>query len=117
MTGFARTFGRPDAPLHVAAHSHHPWPDLSYDAQLAAWNDAARLLDRKWDHIYAAVFPAAQQHIARQLSLPDPGTIAFGLPDRQLWRVVERGPNNRLNCVEGRTQRAIDMERLGEEPW
>jgi selenocysteine lyase/cysteine desulfurase len=78
MTGFARTFGRPGAPLHVAAHSHHPWPDVSYDAQLAAWNDAARLLDRKWDHIYDSIFPAAQQHIARQLSLPDSDTIAFG---------------------------------------
>ncbi|HEV2651427.1 MAG TPA: aminotransferase class V-fold PLP-dependent enzyme [Rhizomicrobium sp.] len=78
MTGFTRTFGRPGAPLHVAAHSHHPWHDVSYDAQLVAWNDAARLLDRKWDHIYASVFPAAQRHIARQLSLPDPNTIAFG---------------------------------------
>jgi hypothetical protein len=43
--------------------------------------------------------------------------IAFGLPHRQLWRVVERGLNDRLNCVEGRTQRAIDVEPLGQEPW
>ena len=44
MSFFSRTFGRAGAPLHVAAHSHHPWPDVSYDAQLAAWEDAARLL-------------------------------------------------------------------------
>ena len=40
--------------------------------------DAARLLDRKWDHVFEAVIPAAQAHIARTLHLPDPKTIAFG---------------------------------------
>ena len=78
MSGFARTFGREGAPLHVAAHSHHPWPDVSYDAQIAAWDDAARLLDRKWDHVFAEVIPRAQAHVARRLALPDAATIAFG---------------------------------------
>src|ERR1700709_1175706 len=78
MTGFARSIGRPGAPLHVAAHSHHPWPDVSYAAQIAAWDDAARLLDRKWDFVFEHVIPAAQGHIARQLALPDPASIAFG---------------------------------------
>ncbi|HEY4940141.1 MAG TPA: hypothetical protein VII56_01830 [Rhizomicrobium sp.] len=78
MSGFARTFGGKDAPLHVAAHSHHPWPDVSYAAQIAAWNDAARFLDGKWDHIFETVMPAAQGHVARQLALPDAASIAFG---------------------------------------
>jgi selenocysteine lyase/cysteine desulfurase len=78
VSGFARTFGRQGAPLHVAAHSHHPWPDVSYDAQIAAWEDAARLLDRKWDHVFEQVIPKAQGHVARQLALPDPATVAFG---------------------------------------
>ena len=78
MNGFERTFGRDGAPLHVAAHSHHPWPDASYEAQTAAWNDAARLLDRKWDFVFENVIPAAQGHVARQLALPDPKGIAFG---------------------------------------
>ncbi|MEI9887718.1 MAG: aminotransferase class V-fold PLP-dependent enzyme [Rhizomicrobium sp.] len=78
MNGFARTFGLAGAPLHVAAHSHHPWPDASYAAQSRAWDDAARLLDRKWDLVFARVIPAAQNHIAQQLALPDPATIAFG---------------------------------------
>ncbi len=78
MKGFARSVGEDDAPLHVAAHSHHPWPDVTYDAQIAAWNDAARLLDRKWEHVFGAVIPAAQAHVARQLALPDPTTVAFG---------------------------------------
>ena len=76
--GFSRSVGRKDAPLHAAAHNHHPWPDVSHDAQIAAWNEAAQLLDRKWDRIYDHVIPEAQNHIARQLNLPDPTTIAFG---------------------------------------
>lgn len=78
MKGFDLSVGRPGAPLHAAAHSHHPWPDVSFEAQQQAWRDAARLLDRKWDHVFAEIIPAAQAHIARQLSLPDPATIAFG---------------------------------------
>jgi kynureninase len=78
VSGFDLTFGRPDTPLHVAAHSHHAWPDVSFEAQEQAWRDAARLLDRKWDHVFEHVIPAAQAHIARQLGLPDPASIAFG---------------------------------------
>jgi len=78
MTGFEKTFGQADAPLHCAAHSHHPWPDVSFDAQLQAWTDSARLLDHKWDYIFADVIPRAQAHVARQLALPDSTSIAFG---------------------------------------
>jgi kynureninase len=78
MNGFELSVGRPGAPLHAAAHSHHPWPDVSLQAQELAWHDAARLLDRKWDHIFSTIIPAAQAHVARQLSLPDPTTITFG---------------------------------------
>jgi selenocysteine lyase/cysteine desulfurase len=78
MTGFSLSTEREGAPLHVAAHSHHPWPDASFEGQKQAWLDAARLLDRKWDPIFEHVVPAAQGHIARVLGLPDPATIAFG---------------------------------------
>ena len=78
MNGFSLSVGCPGAPLHAAAHSHHPWPDVTLAAQESAWRDAARLLDRKWEHIFGQVIPAAQGHIARQLKLPDPSTIAFG---------------------------------------
>lgn len=75
MKGFDRT---PARTSHFAAHSHHPWPDASFGAQDAAWNDAARLLDRKWDHVFESVIPEAQHHIAHVLNFPDPKTIAFG---------------------------------------
>ena len=37
--GFSQSVGREGAPLHVAAHSHHPWPDVTVAAQEAAWAD------------------------------------------------------------------------------
>lgn len=63
--------------LHFAAHSHHPWPDVTRDAQLEAWDDAARLADLKWDRVFAEVIPEAQGHIAHWLDLPSPSQIAF----------------------------------------
>ena len=63
--------------LHFAAHSHHPWPDVTRDAQLEAWDDAARHADLKWDRVFGEVVPQAQRHVARLLDLPEAGQIAF----------------------------------------
>jgi kynureninase len=63
--------------LHAAAHSHHPWPDIAYEAHVRAWEDAARLMDDKWDHTFGEVFPAARQRVATVLGLPDPDTLVF----------------------------------------
>jgi selenocysteine lyase/cysteine desulfurase len=63
--------------LHCTAHSHHPWPDVTRAAQLAYWDDAVALTDRKWDKIFGEVVPEAQGHIARHLQLPWPEQIAF----------------------------------------
>lgn len=50
--------------IHLAAHSHHWWPDVSRAAQLQAWDDAAQLSDHKWNKIFSDVYPKAQQHVA-----------------------------------------------------
>ena len=74
---FSRFLAAAPGRLHFAAHSHHGWPDVTWDAHLQAWKDAAELADLKWDKVFGEVFPAAQAHVARQLSLPDPETVAF----------------------------------------
>jgi selenocysteine lyase/cysteine desulfurase len=74
---FSRSIGRAGAPLHFAAHSHHPWPDATLAAQAQYWEDSVALLDRKWETIFAHALPNAQAHIARTLKLPDPRTIVF----------------------------------------
>jgi len=64
--------------LHVTAHSHHPWPDVTRAAHLAYWEDSARLTNRKWqEKVFGEVVPQAQGHVARHLDLPDPKLVAF----------------------------------------
>lgn len=70
--------------LHVSAHSHHPWPDATFDAQQRAWLDAAALQDDKWDVILGEVVPEAAGHVARRLGLPDPGTVTFAPSTHEL---------------------------------
>jgi kynureninase len=62
---------------HLAAHSHHYWPDVTRAAQVRAWDDACLHADQKWDVIFGEVIPAVQRGIADLLGLPDPASIAF----------------------------------------
>ncbi len=73
FTRFRAVAGR----IHLAAHSHHYWPDATREAEMLAWDDACRLADEKWGHIFGEVIPAVQRGIAAILRLPDPETIAF----------------------------------------
>ncbi|MGN6155227.1 MAG: kynureninase/PvdN C-terminal domain-containing protein [Sphingomicrobium sp.] len=61
----------------MAAHSHHLWPDASFDGQVECWNDAARLADRKWDRIMGEVWPEAQRNVADELGTEAPTSIVF----------------------------------------
>jgi len=63
--------------LHFAAHSHHLWPDVAFEAHQQAWLDAARLIDDKWGLVFGEVIPEARRHVARLLDVPDPDTIVF----------------------------------------
>lgn len=73
---FSRFLNADPGRLHFAAHSHHPWPDVTRDAQVQAWDDAARLVDDKWELMLGPVFEEFRKHAARHLNLPDPSTIA-----------------------------------------
>jgi selenocysteine lyase/cysteine desulfurase len=83
--------------LHFAAHSHHLWPDVTREAVLECWDDAARLVDGKWDRILGEVVPRAQGHVARILELSRPEQIAFApntheLVVRLLSCLLDRSP-------------------------
>lgn len=81
---FSRFLGSDPQRLHFAAHSHSAWPDASRAGQQQAWDDAARLIDGKWEHVLGAVLPAAQGHVARQLGLPDPASVVFAPSTHEL---------------------------------
>lgn len=90
---FSRALEAAPERLHFAAHSHHLWPDASFAGQMAAWQDAALLADHKWDRIFAEVIPEAQRHIAAELHLPDPATIAIAPNTHEfLVRIVSALP-------------------------
>jgi len=74
---FSRALSLDPDRLHFAAHSHHLWPDASFDAQVRAWVEANQFADRKWDLIFGDVIPEAQGHVARELNLPSPETVVF----------------------------------------
>jgi selenocysteine lyase/cysteine desulfurase len=74
---FSRALAAAPGRLHMAAHSHHLWPDVTRDAQIQAWDDAATLADRKWDKIMGEVWGDARGNVARELNLPSPETVVF----------------------------------------
>jgi selenocysteine lyase/cysteine desulfurase len=93
---FSRALGLAPDRLHFAAHSHHLWPDVSYEAQTDAWDDAMRHADEKWGPIFETVIPQAQGHIARELGLPDPDSLVFSPNTHdfliRLFSGIERRP-------------------------
>jgi kynureninase len=38
--------------LLLTGHSHQAWPDCAFDGHMAAWRDAARYVDDKWEHAF-----------------------------------------------------------------
>jgi kynureninase len=39
--------------LLLTGHSHQAWPDVGFEGQVEAWNDAAELVDEKWERAFA----------------------------------------------------------------
>lgn len=75
--GFSRFFSADPNRLHVAAHSHHPWPDVSFDAHQQAWLDAARLADDKWGRVFGELIPELSGRIAQVIGIAGGDTLAF----------------------------------------
>lgn len=90
--------------LHFAAHSHHLWPDVTREAQIAAWDDAARLADDKWETILGEVWEEVAARLAGHLRLSDPATL---VPAPNTHELV-----NRLisACPAGRPTRILTTD-------
>jgi selenocysteine lyase/cysteine desulfurase len=77
-SGFSRFLGAQPERLHFAAHSHHPWPDVSFEGQQRAWLDAAEMMDDKWEHVFSVVAASTRSRLAALLGLSEPATLTFG---------------------------------------
>ena len=120
---FARSLSADPDRLHFAAHSHHLWPDASFEGQVEAWQDAARFADRKWDRIMGEVWPEAQRHVADELGTDRPDALAFS-PNthdfvlRVCSAVPRRGPKLRLLTSDGEFHSARrQFDRWNEDGW
>jgi selenocysteine lyase/cysteine desulfurase len=118
--------------IHLAAHSHHYWPDAACDAHREAVTDAAQLADGKWDKVFGDVIPRAQRGIAALLALPDPATIAFA-PNTHAFvlRLLSSLPLRRLRVLTSDSEfhsfsrqiarleedNLVSVERIATEPF
>src|SRR4029079_7951849 len=90
---FSKSLSADPQRLHFASHSHHLWPDASFDGQLEAWEEATPLADRKCDKVMDAVWPEAQGHVARELGSGDDSAIVFAPNTHDfLIRLVTEAP-------------------------
>ena len=62
---------------HYAAHSHHYWPDVTFEATVQYWNDSAKFVDDKWNYFFTEKVPRTQRLIANILKLSQPAQIVF----------------------------------------
>ena len=120
---FSRALGAAPGRLHFAAHSHHLWPDASFDGQVEAWNDAARLADRKWDKVMGEIWPEAQGHVARELGTDTADALVFSSNTHDfLVRLVMAAPRRggplRALTSDGEFHSARrQFARWQEEQW
>jgi selenocysteine lyase/cysteine desulfurase len=100
---FSKSLSAAPDRLHFAAHSHHLWPDASFEGQVECWEDAARLADVKWDRVMGEVWPEAQAHVADELGNGDPSAIVFSANTHdfliRLAAACPRGANGPLRVL------------------
>lgn len=67
----------------LSGHSHQAWPDVAREAQLEAFDDAARFVDDKWDRVFALEAEVGRR-INTRMQLGADDAIAFGESSHQL---------------------------------
>ncbi|MDX1578620.1 MAG: kynureninase, partial [Gemmatimonadota bacterium] len=72
--------------LLLTGHSHQAWPDRGFDGQVEAWEDAARLVDDKWDEAFARAdrVRAGWARLLGSPGAPATGDIALGANTHEL---------------------------------
>lgn len=85
---------------HYAAHSHHYWPDVTFDAMVEYWEDSARLVDDKWGHILGTKVPETQKLIAEVLNFSHPKNICFSSNTHELFiRLLSTFQNKKIKVL------------------
>jgi selenocysteine lyase/cysteine desulfurase len=119
---YRRFLERHPGELHFTAHSHHFWPDVTFEAMVQCWEDAARYVDDKWEFLYREVIPETRELIAAAIGSGTPGQIAFAPNTHEFVSRL-------LSCFEPGRPLAVlttdsefhsfrrQIDRLSEYPW
>lgn len=79
----------------MTGHSHQAWPNVSREAHLEAWDDAALLADKKWDRIFGEILPAFRTKLAARIGSATPDAIAVAPNTHELvYRVLSAYPRD-----------------------
>lgn len=104
----------------LSGHSHQAWPDVGFEGQMEAWNDAAIYVDEKWPHAEAKA-ERVRQGYAKLLGDRD-GAIALAPNTHDLivkWLSalpLQKRPKLVTTDGEFHTIRR-QTDRLAEETW
>ena len=83
--------------LLLTGHSHQAWPDAAFDGQVEAFEDAARLVDDKWERAEAMAW-RVRRGVAQRLGESDPSRIALGASTgRSFSRLTPGGRSTNLH--------------------
>jgi kynureninase len=104
--------------LLLTGHSHQAWPDVARAAQLAAWDDAARHVDDKWEAAFAMA-DRVRQGFAQLLDVPGATIALAGSTHDLLVRWLSALPlraRPRIVTTDGEFHSARrQLDRLSEE--
>lgn len=70
--------------VHMAAHSHHFWPDISKEGHLKAWEIAKNHSDNKWEYLLGDLLPDVQEIISKIINFSRPADISFASNTHEL---------------------------------
>jgi len=84
----------------LSGHSHQAWPDVAREAQLEVFDDAARLVDDKWQAVFE-VADEVRKGVLHRMGFDETDDLAFGESTHQLiFRLLSAlAPTPRLRIV------------------
>ncbi len=87
----------------LTAHSHQAWPDVAREAQLRAFDDAARWMDDKWGVVFEEVVPDFAALTCARLGSSRPDDLAFAPNTHELvYRLLSCfAPDARVVTTDG----------------
>ncbi len=96
---YSRFLGASPGRILLSGHSHQAWPDVARDAQLAVFDDAAELVDDKWERVFR-IQREVGEGILTRMGFEATDAIAFGESTHQLvYRLLSAIDVSRAHVV------------------